>query len=82
MMLHHGTHHAGYVKAFNAAEVGFSEAQEKGDIATMLSLVPVIKFNGGGTCLDTVVIVTRILRCFADRSLQPQHILDQSRTPS
>ncbi|CAL1273883.1 unnamed protein product [Larinioides sclopetarius] len=48
MKLHHSKHHAAYVNNLNIAEEKLAEATAKGDIATVISLGPALKFNGGG----------------------------------
>jgi Fe-Mn family superoxide dismutase len=48
MQLHHSKHHNTYVTNFNVAMEKYSEAEIKGDYATMISLQGAIKFNGGG----------------------------------
>ena len=48
MQLHHAKHHNTYVTNFNVAMEKYSEAEIKGDYATMISLQGAIKFNGGG----------------------------------
>ena len=41
-------HHATYVTNLNVAEEKCAEAAAKGDISTVISLAPALKFNGGG----------------------------------
>lgn len=48
MSLHHAKHHNTYVTNLNAAEDKLRCATEKGDIDTIISLAPALKFNGGG----------------------------------
>eukprot|EP00899_Mesostigma_viride_P005545 jgi/Mesvir1/14992/Mv14651-RA.1 len=48
MKLHHSKHHAAYVANFNAGMEKYLDAQNKGDIQTMIGLQQLIKFNGGG----------------------------------
>jgi len=48
MELHYSKHHAGYVNNFNIALEKTQDAESKGDLATVLSLQPALKFNGGG----------------------------------
>jgi superoxide dismutase, Fe-Mn family len=48
MDLHYNKHHQTYVTKLNDALEKFEAAQAKEDIATMISLQPAIKFNGGG----------------------------------
>jgi superoxide dismutase, Fe-Mn family len=48
MQLHHQKHHAAYVTNFNVANAKLEEAQQKGDISSIISLQQAIKFNGGG----------------------------------
>ncbi|CAH3121122.1 unnamed protein product [Porites lobata] len=48
MQLHHQKHHATYVNNLNVAEEKLAEAQAKGDISSIISLQPALKFNGGG----------------------------------
>ncbi|VEN49434.1 unnamed protein product [Callosobruchus maculatus] len=48
MNLHHNKHHQAYVTNLNAAEEKMKLATEKGDVSTAISLLPALKFNGGG----------------------------------
>ncbi|CAG9831648.1 unnamed protein product [Diabrotica balteata] len=48
MSLHHSKHHNTYVTNLNAAEEKLQAAASKGDINTVISLAPALKFNGGG----------------------------------
>lgn len=48
MQLHHSKHHAAYVNNLNVAEEKLAEAAAKGCPKTQISLMPAIKFNGGG----------------------------------
>ncbi|XP_035225361.1 superoxide dismutase [Mn], mitochondrial-like [Stegodyphus dumicola] len=48
MKLHHSKHHAAYVNNLNIAEEKLAEATAKGDVASVISLGPALKFNGGG----------------------------------
>ncbi|KAJ8714933.1 hypothetical protein PYW08_004914 [Mythimna loreyi] len=54
MSLHHSKHHATYVNNLNAAEEKLAQAQAKGDISTVISLAPGLKFNGGGHINHTI----------------------------
>ncbi|CAH2043374.1 unnamed protein product, partial [Iphiclides podalirius] len=54
MSLHHSKHHATYVNNLNAAEEKLAQAQAKGDINTIISLAPALKFNGGGHINHTI----------------------------
>ncbi|CAH2236026.1 superoxide dismutase [Mn] 1, mitochondrial [Pararge aegeria] len=54
MSLHHSKHHATYVNNLNAAEEKLAQAQSKGDISTIISLAPALKFNGGGHINHTI----------------------------
>ncbi|CAK1586790.1 unnamed protein product [Parnassius mnemosyne] len=54
MSLHHSKHHATYVNNLNAAEEKLAQAQAKGDIETIISLQPALKFNGGGHINHTI----------------------------
>ncbi|XP_032673733.1 superoxide dismutase [Mn], mitochondrial [Odontomachus brunneus] len=54
MQLHHSKHHATYVNNLNIAEEKLKEATSKGDINTQISLLPAIKFNGGGHLNHTI----------------------------
>ncbi len=48
MQLHHQKHHNAYVTNLNAALEKYEQADTQGDLATMVSLQPAIRFNGGG----------------------------------
>ncbi|XP_013179895.1 PREDICTED: superoxide dismutase [Mn], mitochondrial isoform X2 [Papilio xuthus] len=54
MSLHHSKHHATYINNLNAAEEKLVQAQTKGDIDTVISLAPALKFNGGGHINHTI----------------------------
>ncbi|PZC76443.1 hypothetical protein B5X24_HaOG204682 [Helicoverpa armigera] len=54
MSLHHSKHHATYINNLNAAEEKLAQAQAKGDISTVISLAPGLKFNGGGHINHTI----------------------------
>lgn len=46
--IHYGKHHKAYVDKYNEVLEKYEEAQEKKDDALMISLLPVLEFNGGG----------------------------------
>ena len=48
MKIHHSKHHAAYVANLNIASAKLDEAQNKGDVSSIISLQQAIKFNGGG----------------------------------
>lgn len=48
MKLHHTKHHAAYINNLNVAEEKLAEAIHKKDVASVIQLQNVIKFNGGG----------------------------------
>lgn len=48
MELHHKKHHQAYISNLNAALEKAADAEAKGDLSTVISLQPAIKFNGGG----------------------------------
>lgn len=54
MSLHHTKHHATYVNNLNAAEEKLEIAKSKGDISTIISLEPALRFNGGGHINHTI----------------------------
>ncbi|XP_037787122.1 superoxide dismutase [Mn], mitochondrial-like isoform X1 [Penaeus monodon] len=54
MQLHHSKHHQTYVNNLNVAEEKLAEAQAKGDVNTVISLAPALKFNGGGHINHTI----------------------------
>ncbi|CAH0589177.1 unnamed protein product [Chrysodeixis includens] len=54
MSLHHSKHHATYINNLNAAEEKLAQAQSKGDISTIISLAPGLRFNGGGHINHTI----------------------------
>lgn len=54
MNIHHSKHHQTYVNNLNAAEEKLAAAQSKGDISTVISLAPALKFNGGGHINHTI----------------------------
>ncbi len=52
--LHHGKHHAGYVKGLNNALGGLQEARSKGDFAQIKALQRELAFHGSGHVLHTL----------------------------
>lgn len=48
MQLHYQKHHNAYVTNLNVALEKYHEAESKGDVAAMISLLQAIRFNGGG----------------------------------
>jgi len=48
MKIHYEKHHATYVNNLNVAEEKLAEAQAKGDTSAIISLIPALRFNGGG----------------------------------
>jgi superoxide dismutase, Fe-Mn family len=48
MELHHKNHHNTYVNSYNQATEKYATADSKGDIATKISLQPLVNFHGGG----------------------------------
>lgn len=48
MQLHHQKHHQTYVNKLNEALEKYADAEAKDDLDTMISLQPLIRFNGGG----------------------------------
>ena len=51
--LHHGKHHAGYVRGLNETLVAMAEAREKGNFASIKSLSRALAFHGSGHVLHT-----------------------------
>ena len=48
MELHHKKHHQTYITAFNAALEQQADLDSKGDVAGLIKIQPVLRFNGGG----------------------------------
>ena len=48
MELHHKKHHQTYITAFNAALEQQADMDSKGDVAGLIKIQPVLRFNGGG----------------------------------
>ncbi|MEZ5314987.1 MAG: Fe-Mn family superoxide dismutase [Chlamydiales bacterium] len=48
MELHHKKHHNTYVTKLNESLEKYDESEKNGDLPTMISLQPAIRFNGGG----------------------------------
>lgn len=48
MRIHHQKHHQAYVTNLNAALEKAAHAEKAGDLETLISLQPAIRFNGGG----------------------------------
>lgn len=48
MDLHYNKHHNTYIQNLNKFLQQYTEAEKNGDVNTMISLQPAIKFNGGG----------------------------------
>lgn len=48
MDLHYNKHHLAYVTKLNEALEKYADAEQKNDVAAMISLQSAIKFNGGG----------------------------------
>lgn len=48
MSLHYNKHHNAYVTNLNKALEQYADAEQKGDLAGAIALLPAIKFNGGG----------------------------------
>jgi Fe-Mn family superoxide dismutase len=54
MELHYTKHHKGYVANLNTALEKYHEAETRNDIASMIALQQVIRFNGGGHINHTI----------------------------
>jgi len=54
MEIHHTKHHQGYINNLKTAATKLAEAVTAGDISTANSLLPAIKFNGGGHLNHTI----------------------------
>jgi Fe-Mn family superoxide dismutase len=52
--LHHGKHHAGYVKGLNDALASLQAARGKGDFANIKALERAVAFHGSGHVLHTL----------------------------
>lgn len=48
MELHHQKHHQAYVTNLNNAQKQIAEALQKNDVSKAISLMPAVRFNGGG----------------------------------
>jgi Fe-Mn family superoxide dismutase len=51
LRLHHGKHHAGYVKGLNATLAALAKAREAGDLASISGLSRALAFHGSGHVL-------------------------------
>ena len=51
MKLHHSKHHNTYITTLNQSYEKYADAEAKGDVAKMIELQQLIKFNGGGVHL-------------------------------
>lgn len=85
MKLHHDKHHNTYVTTLNQSYEKYADAEAKGDVAKLIELQQLIKFNGGGGLLSSEFrkVVpsssseTRLdpaWRCVC-RAREPQHFL-------
>jgi Fe-Mn family superoxide dismutase len=54
MELHHGKHHANYVKSANEVMVQFDETRSKGDLSKIVSLEKSLAFNLSGHILHSI----------------------------
>lgn len=54
MEIHHKKHHQAYVTNFNASLGKLVDAEQKGDITSIVQLQAAIKFNGGGHVNHTI----------------------------
>ncbi|KAG0726101.1 Superoxide dismutase [Mn], mitochondrial [Chionoecetes opilio] len=54
MQIHHTKHHQGYINNLKAATEKLVEAEKANDICAINSLLPAIKFNGGGHLNHTI----------------------------
>jgi superoxide dismutase, Fe-Mn family len=52
--LHHGTHHAGYVKGLNSALEKLAAARESGDLGAMVGMEKTLAFNLSGHVMHTL----------------------------
>jgi len=54
LRIHHGKHHAGYVKGLNATLAALAEARKSGDYSAIQALSRALAFHGSGHVLHTL----------------------------
>ena len=71
MELHHKKHHQTYINAFNTALEQQAELDSKNDVAGLIKIQPILRFNGGGTsrCACTPVSCRHVGDSICARSL-------------
>ena len=71
MKLHHDKHHNTYVTTLNQSYEKYADAEAKGDVAKMIELQQLIKFNGGGRLLGSSKFKQNASALCSDTRLSP-----------